>query len=261
MKCQTCKSSMSNYEFFCPKCGTQTPLLAEKLSARLALREAWAEFRGVRAHFYGFAVFYVLLVLVPVFAAGFWLPMLEMTGKPFADYLLHNAIMLVLVPLALLPLGQPERLLSGRFGIADYFASFRQYLPMFGFVLLMELYFFALKYVCDGLPANDPILHLVRLVLVLYGLAIVLPVPVLMARHHVCTRKAIYIAYKAGRHTRWQQFFLLVICSFWILLSAVPVGLGLLVSIPFTLYVLASYVRRMHEQRMFAAWLPNENGE
>ena len=93
--------------------------------------------------------------------------------------------------------------------------------------------------------------------MVLYWLAIVMPAPLLMSFHGLSPVRAVYVAWRGGKHTRWQQFFLLVICVFWNAVAAIPLGLGLLISIPFTIYVLSDYVRAQNEQHVFNDWLPS----
>ncbi len=255
MKCRACKASIGDYAFFCPECGAQTPLIHEKLSARLILRESWAAFKTIRSHYYAFAIFYVIVILAPTLLAGLWLPRVELTGHAFTDYLLVNAALLLLVPLTLAPLTDAQHLMSGGYRIGDYLRSLRKYPWLLAFTLLNELYFFVLKYVCDGLPANDPILHLVRLVMVLYWLAIVMPAPVLM-NHGLCPGKSTLAAWRGGKYTRWQQFFLLVIIAALNTVALIPVGLGLLVSIPFSFYLMIRFVQRQTEQHVYDGSLP-----
>jgi len=111
-----------------------------------------------------------------------------------------------------------------------------------------------MKIICTGYLLNiaiDPVLHIVRLVMVLYWIAIVVPAPVLMVRKSLNPIKAIIVSYKAGKETRWQQFFLAIRIVLVNVLGAAIVGLGLLVTIPLSYLQLEKYYSKMEEYELF----------
>jgi hypothetical protein len=59
------------------------------------------------------------------------------------------------------------------------------------------------------------------------------------------------MVYKGGKETRWQQFFTYVILLLINVLGAIPLGLGLLVTIPYSFAVLERYFNQMDKLNLF----------
>jgi hypothetical protein len=90
-------------------------------------------------------------------------------------------------------------------------ALFDKYYPKFlFFILLIVLYFAFLKLICQG----DPILNLVRLVLILWGLAIAFPVPMLIINREESVFQSVKKGYIAGKYLRWHQINLIALSLF-----------------------------------------------
>ncbi len=233
MRCIECKKDIDELAFYCTNCGTETTIIKDKLSAKQAIRETWAEIKKEKSKAYIFSIFYVLIILLPISAAAFLLR---------DKYFILNGVLTVLVPLALIPF---EFSNISEFKIGNYFANLKAYPKYLLFTFINIIYFFVIKIVCTGEPVFsfvfDPILHLVRLVLVLYWIAVVLPVPFIMNRYNVNPFKAVYAAYKGGAETRWQHFFIAFIMFVYIIVSTLLLGFGLLVTIPLTFLVIRHY--------------------
>ena len=92
----------------------------------------------------------------------------------------------------------------------------RFYPQLLLFTFIMAIYFAFLKLICQG----DPILNIVRFILVLWGLAIAFPIPFLIffygnnqegnAGNIITLFKK---GYYAGKYLRWQQFALIFFCG------------------------------------------------
>lgn len=233
-----CGEKLSDDLIFCPTCGTHTGILAGKLSAKQNWSQTWQQFKKNKS--YPFSIFYVICILLPI---------LLIVLHTSDNYWLSNAIFILVVPLALVPFGhrnyttEPPK-------IADYFQALKFYPYLLGFVFLNSLYFLILKIVCTGFLLNivvDPILHIVRFILVLYWLSIVLPAPLIMLRQRINPLKAILIAHRASKEIRWQLFLLLLYIGFINALGALALGLGLLVTIPLSFAVLEKYYLNLEE--------------
>ena len=233
MKCKECKKDMDDLAFFCTNCGTETTIIKDKLSAKQAIHETWSEIKKDKSKAYIFSIFYVLIILLPISAAAYMLR---------DKYFILNGTLTLLIPLAFIPFE-----FSGitDFSIGNYLKSLKSYPKYLLFTLINIIYFFVIKIVCTGKPVFsfvfDPILHLVRLVLVLYWIAIIIPVPFIMNRYNINPFKAVYAAYKGGAETRWQQFFIATIMFTYLAVSALLLGFGLLVTIPLTFLVIRQY--------------------
>ncbi len=242
MKCKNCSSSLDNNAIFCPNCGWQTGFIKDNLSTKLVLKEAWQDYKGIRAKNYPFAIFFVLLILVPVGLAAFFTR---------DNYWINNVTMLFVTPLALIPL----TFSGSEYSLKGYAKHLKYYPMMLGISLFTTLFFFVINVICTGNPlfyyATDPILHPVRFVLILYWLAIVVPSFYLITELKKPPCKSIYWAYQWGRETRWQQFFLIVILSALNVVALIPVGLGLLVSVPFSIFAIRRYSEQMHQKGLF----------
>ncbi len=242
MKCKKCSSSLKDNAIFCPTCGWQTDFLKDNLSAKLILSETWQEYKGIKGKNYPFAIFYVLAIMLPVALAAFF------TRN---NYWINNLAMLIAVPFALIPLTFGESIYS----IKMYVQHLIYYPKMFAVTLFTILFYFLINVICTGNPlfyyATDPILHPVRLVLVLYWLAIIVPVFYLIAKEGKIPCKALIISYKAGQETRWQQFFLVVVLAFFNVVALIPAGLGLLFTIPFSFLAIRKFSERLDEKGIF----------
>ncbi len=242
MKCKNCSSSLEQNAIFCPSCGWQTEFIRENLSAKLVLKGAWQDYKGVRGKNYPFAIFFVLLIMVPVGLAAFFTR---------DNYWINNLAMLLLAPLAMVPLTFE----GSQYSVKQYFTQLKNYPKLLGISFFTVLFFFVINVICTGNPlfyyATDPILHPVRFVLVLYWLAIIVPSFYILTELKLPPCKSIYWAYKWGRETRWQQFFLIVVLAFLNVIAVIPVGLGLLVSVPFTAFAVRRFSRQLHQHGIF----------
>jgi hypothetical protein len=240
-----CNNKLAEHQIFCDKCGESSGVLSTDLSAKQNWKKVWQEFKEVKATYYAFAIFMIICVFsfiglsVVMGANHFWY---------------NNLVLLFIAPLALIPFSFESNFLEKPFTIKMFFMHAQHYPKYWLFVLINIAFFIFLKILCTGAFLNiatDPILHEVRLILVIYWITIVLPVPILMIRRKMNPFKAIIVSYKAGSETRWQQFFVVFFLFCANLAGLALAGLGLLVTIPFSYIMIERYYLRMEEFELF----------
>jgi hypothetical protein len=96
--------------------------------------------------------------------------------------------------------------MSGGYRIGDYLRSLRKYPWLLALRCLTSCTSSSSSTCATACPPTTPILHLVRLVMVLYWLAIVMPAPVLM-NHGLCPGKSTLAAWRGGKYTRGSSSF------------------------------------------------------
>jgi len=241
----TCNTNLSDSSLYCHECGCPTGILSADLSAKQNITGLWKVFLKNKIRFFPFCIFFILMIISPVTVAVYFTK---------DSYWLNNLILLITVPLFFIPFSMKEDFLKNPFRIKQYITKFRHYPVYFQFTLVNMIYFLLLKIICTGFlidQATDPILHLVRLILSIYWLVIVLPVPFILARESGNSIKAIHRSYKAGKETRWQQFFIFFFLILFNLGGLILLGLGLLITIPFSYILLEKYYLKMHEYNLF----------
>ena len=248
-----CNNKLTEYQIFCDKCGEPTGALSGPLSAKQNYKEAWDQFNKVKSKFYPFSIFIILTAFLLIGLGILFSKNLAEIFK-IEQYLFTNLMLLILVPFVFIPFGFKEDFVINHFTIGRYFRGLKYYPQFFLLTLVNILYFTLLKVICTGYKLGitiDPILHLVRLVLVLYWITIVFPSVILIIRKRVNAFKAIVLCYKASAETRWQQFFLVVRIFLYNVLGAALAGLGLLVTIPLSYVIIEKYYEKLDEFELF----------
>ncbi len=242
---QICNSVIDDHAIFCPFCGTPTEALSTSLSARKVFREQWNEQRQEGMKFTVTGIILMAVVLALIFSA-FYLTV-EM-------YYITNLVILFLVPFLLIPFTFNWENGKVEFSLNNYLARLKYYPVSWLFVLANLLYYFLLKVICTGYlltVATDPILHLVRLILSIYWLAVIFPVPFLLFKKKIPLFKAFKAAYIAGAETRWQHFHLLLFITLLNLVAIIPLGLGLIFTLPVSYRIMHRYYTNMDEYKLF----------
>ncbi len=244
MRCRHCNEKVKDHDFWCIYCGHQTGVIKTYLRAKMALNEEWEAFTTSTIKSYGFAILNTLVFLI-LGGGAYWFSLNDslLPISHFSKYLLNNLVFLIVIPFFLTPFEMASHLAAQPWSMKDYFISLKEYPRYFVFVFFNIVYFFALKYICTG----DPILHLVRFVMVLYWISIVLPAPVIMQELKLNPFQVIVKSYQVGRETRWQLFFLWFMLFVINFVALLPVGLGLLVTLPLTYRVIYRYYKKLDE--------------
>ena len=239
-KTQYCNETLHQHQIYCHVCGQATPALKTDLAASQNFSSTWQDHKKEYVKSLGLGSLLTLLFIIP----------LAILTYIFRDnYWITNLVVLLIAPFLLIPFAQKEDLTFSSYG------SNLKYYPQFLLlVLIAEVYFFVLKVICTGFLLDimvDPVLHIVRLIMVFYGIACALPVPVLMVEKKINPFKAIILSIKAGHETRWQQFFISIQILIANLAGAVCLLAGLLVSMPLSYKLIRNYYLQMEEYELF----------
>lgn len=243
---QQCGNKLDDHTIFCPVCGEPTGALKNELSAFTNLKEAWQQFWPQKSSYFAFALLMILVAICPIALSVYFAE---------GNYWLTNLFLLFTVPLALIPLASDKDFLKQGLTPASFLKHLKYYPRFWLFTLMNIAWFLLINILCTGFLLNvatDPILHPARLILVLYWLAIVMPIPFLISRLKFNPFSALKIAYKACAETRWQHFFLLLFIVLINIIGVALIGIGLLVTIPFSYILLDRYFLHLEEFELFS---------
>jgi len=248
-----CNTELDQHAIFCHVCGEPTGALSGPLSAKKNYKEVWNKFNANKSKYYPFAIFIILTSFLLIYLGVFFSDNLAESFK-VDHYIFTNLMLLILVPFTLIPFSFEENFLKKPFTISMYLKGLKYYPQFFLLVLVNILYFLVLKILCTGYLLGitvDPILHPVRLILVLYWITITFPTVFLIIRKKMNPIKAVISCYKASAETRWQQFFIVFRLFVMNIIGALLAGLGLLVTIPFSYILLEKYYMSLDEFELF----------
>ncbi len=247
-----CNYELSEYDIFCPVCGEPTDALSKDLSAKQNIKEVWKEYNPIKAKYFAFSIFMLFTAFLLIFLS-FLLKEQISSLLHINVYFTENILYLITIPLALIPFASEENFIKNPLTIGEQIKNLKYYPKMFLFVFFNLLYFFLLKVICAGYLLNvlvDPILHIVRLILVIYWLVIVMPAPLLITRLNMNPVTAIIKSYKASAETRWQQFFILIYLFLINVLGFATIA-GSLISIPLSYILIEKYYFAMNKFKLF----------
>ena len=251
MICKNCKKKLTTTDVYCQNCGIPADNFKSHFSILNLIKQANSNSKAQKSYFYFEIIVPAILILIAIYLANWKV----INDNYVFNYCFLNIALVVLIPFMMLPMAS-----LWRSGDRRYVTKYYPQLVFFTFIV--ALYFAFLKIICQG----DPILNLVRLVLILWGLAIVLPVPFLIFldksvsaisdRHTsvsknklnpITTIKIINKAYIAGKYLRWHQFALCFILVIINSLAAIPLLVLLPTSINFTANVLQLWHQKQEE--------------
>jgi len=242
-----CNAVIDDHAIFCPYCGTATQALKNELSALKVFKEGIKEFSSTSLKFTVTGIFLMIMTIVTLYLVFF------VTAKL---YYINNLIILFLIPFLLIPFGFDWKSAKMSLSFRNYLSGLKNYPRLWLFTLMNIVYYFLLKVICTGFllsVATDPILHLVRLILAIYWLAVVFAVPYLILKKKIPLYKALKISYQAGSETRWQHFFLLIFIAILNLIAIIPLGLGLIFTLPVSYKIIDQYYRNLDEFQLFTS--------
>lgn len=247
MRCTHCNEKLANHDLWCVNCGKRTEVLNTNLSATKNLNESWKKYKTVKGQNLPVGIWSVLIGALP-FAVILWFMNYGLPELPlWQTIMIKNLVWLLFIPLLLVPFKSVCRKEGCQISVKEYFASLSAYPRYLLLTLISIMFYLVIYYVCKG----DPILHLVWLVLVLYWIAIVIPVPVLMERYKLNAFSAVKMSYKKAGDLRWNIFLLGIILSLANVLAGFLLLIGLAVIIPFSWFAIRDYVDKMIEYEVF----------
>lgn len=220
MNCKKCKARVDDFDVYCLQCGNPTNMVKNKLSAIGFFFKEYGQYKANYKTTYYILPF--LLGVLPIAVIIWLMTQTNIIPGYWTNYFTTNALLTLFVPFLLVPFAHED---YSRLSMLDYLKELKNYGRFFLLALFMVLYFMFFRLICQG----DPILNLVRLVMVFYGLAIVMPVPYLMIKKDMSVISALKTAYHTGKHgTRWQHFFLTALL---LVLNGLPLLVAYVISV------------------------------
>ena len=213
MVCKQCKKKVECFDIYCLNCGSPSDGYKNQFKIKNILKETSELSKKDTT---GFSLYYIA-VMIPLLFLIYLVKFEILSDSYWYNYALLNVSAILVVPLLFLPLATKREESEQPISLRE---CFRYYPILLTFVFIMSLYFLLLKLVCQG----DPILNIVRFIMVLWGLSVVFPVPFLIFKKESSLLSIIRQAYIAGKYLRWHQMNLIVV-----------LGMLLVVSIPLLL--------------------------
>jgi len=247
MRCSHCNEKTASHDLWCVKCGKYTEVISQDLSAKKSLNSSWNKYKTFRGSNLPAGILAALTGMIPL-CILIWLQNYTLLALPtWQMVVLSNIVWLFFIPVMLVPFSAVCRKDDYEIGVRDFFASFKSYFKYFMLSLVSVLFYLIIFYLCKG----DPILNIVWLVLVVYWIAIVLPLPILMERYEINALKALKIAYKQAGDVRWNIFLMAIILVIANILATLLFVIGLAITLPFTWFAIRDYVDKLIEYEVF----------
>jgi hypothetical protein len=247
MRCPHCNEKLAPHDLWCVKCGKQTHLINNDLSALKSLNSTWKKYKPVQGNNFPVGILAVLTGVIPMVAI-FWLLNYIFAQIPTWQIMLtRNFVWLFFLPVLMVPISATCKKEGYQISIGEYFGSFKNYGHYLILSLFSVLFYLVIYFVCKG----DPILNLVWLVLVVYWIAVVFPVPVLMERYNMPAWQALILAYKKAGDLRWNILLLEIILIVANAVAGLLLVIGLAVILPFSWFAIRDYVDKMIEYEVF----------
>ena len=258
MRCNHCNARLGIHDLWCVTCGKQTPVVKNDLSALKSIKETWMHYTEFKSKNIPAAAFSVFLGIIPIVAL-IWLfnslfqyetsSSLSMIGMMLLKGLGYS----IFIPFVFLPLAAINV-------HDDYVISkealpgvFKRYFSYFCLAAMSAFYYILIYLICFGLPnfGSDPILRLVWIVLVNYWLAIVIPVPALMELRELSAFRALAQSYRHLHDIRWNLYLLALVLFIMNILAFSLLIVGLMLSIPFSLFIIRDYTQKTIDYELF----------
>ncbi len=210
MNCKKCKSKLEANSVYCNQCGSPTGFVKEHLSAFKTFSEVYNAYKNNMGKHFSISFIAFLLSVLPVIIGIYFVQQYFHQLNPFLFYAMNLAVLMVFVPFWIIPLAKNGNYLDTASSISDFGTFIKHYPATLMLSFISVIYLLFLKLICQG----DPILNLVHLVLVIYGLAIILHVPSLIFDRKQSPWLALKTAYVSGKHSiRWQNVFIVMILT------------------------------------------------
>lgn len=246
MRCSHCNEKLANHDLWCIKCGKQTELVAKDLSAIKNLNASWKNYKPFKGRNFPVGIWASLTGMLPLLIL-IWLLNHTLPAMGLWPFLaLQSVVWTLFLPVMFVPFRAVCKSDGYKIDVKEYFSSFKSYFRYLLFSLISVLFYLTIFLVCQG----DPILNLVWLVLVLYWVAVVLPVPVIMERYNLNSIKAVKLSYKYLGDLRWNIFLMALILTVANFLAVLLLVIGLAVVLPFTWFAIRDFVDKLIENEV-----------
>jgi len=248
MRCPHCNEKIASHDLWCIKCCRRTNIISKDLSALNSLKVSWVKYKKVKGSNLPVGILASLTGIIPLLVI-LWILNYTLPVVPKWQFMAISSIVwLFFLPVIIVPLSAVCKKDNYHLDVKDFFSSFTRYMKYFSLMLITVIYYIIIFYVCTG----DPILNLVWLVLILYWISIIIPVPIIMERFKCNAFKAIALSYKHAGDLRWNIFLMGIVLTLANVLAAVLLVVGLSITIPFSWFAIRDYVDKMIEYEIFA---------
>ncbi|MBI9030855.1 hypothetical protein JEZ13_02455 [bacterium] len=202
MRCRHCNAQIKNSDLYCPKCRKKTQSIKENFLIWNTLKESYLDEKENENYNFKFNLFFGGIIFIFILLLGFHYFSFNYSSD-WTRYLVENSIFLIFVPILIVPFGIQNVVMEIGYGkeLNNYiFKIFPKYIL---FVLINIAIFALIKFLCIG----DPVLRLVRVILVLWWLAVLLPMPVMINKYNLNLYKLFKLSLRGFEDLRWQMFF------------------------------------------------------
>ncbi len=250
MRCKHCNTQINNSDIYCPKCRKKTQSIKENFLIWRSFKESYEEMKDPKNYSFSFNLFFGLTTFVFLVLLSFHYFVFNYSND-WLRYLIENAIYLVFVPVLLVPFGIQNVVMEIGYGkeLNSYIVKL---LPKYLFFVFVNILIFALfKFVCIG----DSVLRLIRVILVLWWLAVLLPMPVMLNKYSKGLYKLFRMSLRGFEDLRWQFVLGYILILAVNILMIIPVFLGYLRygSLPY--HAINKYVEKIDENDLLDDYL------
>ena len=240
MICDNCKKKVDSIDLYCLSCGIPTVNYKQHFNVKSILKKTSENVKNQETNYTFYYIGITIFLLAVLYLTHFNI----VSENLFYNYAILNVSMIVFVPLYFLPLATISDSKKNTKRLRD---SFNLYPKFALFVFVFILYLWVLKIICQG----DPILNIVRFIMVLWGMAVVFPVPFLIINDEKNIFLLIYKAYIAGKYLRWQQFALCLFLGIINFLSVLLVLVPLPSALNYTNSVMYLWYKKQEEFQLY----------
>lgn len=223
MRCKHCNAQIDTKDLYCPKCRKKTQSIKENFTAWSLFKESYSEVKEKNSFSFSFNLTFAVITFLFLAVLGTHNFFINYPND-IIRYVVENLIFLFFVPLLLVPFGVQNEIME-----MGYNKDLRKYiiklLPKYYLFVLVNIFMFALfKFLCIG----DPVLRLVRVILVLWWLAVLTPIPVLLNKYKQNIFKLTRLSIKGFEDLRWQMFTFVILIFLSNVIMIIPFFLGYL---------------------------------
>lgn len=250
MRCRHCNTQINNSDIYCPKCRKKTQSIKENFLIWTYFKESLEEVKNPKNYSFGFNLFYAVITFIFVALLGLHFFNFNYSND-WLRYLVENVIYLVFVPILLVPFGTQNVIMEIGYG-KELNGYIRKVLPKYMLFVLVNIIIFSLfKFLCMG----DSVLRLVRVILVLWWLAVLVPIPVMLTKYKQNLYKLFRISLKGFEDLRWQMFLGYVLILLTNIIMIIPLFLGYLRYGTLPYLAINKYVEKVDENEVLDEFL------
>lgn len=250
MRCRHCNTQINNSDIYCPKCRKKTQSIKENFLIWNTFKESYEEVKDPKNYSFKFNLFFAIITFIFITILSLHYSIFNYAND-WIRYLVENSIYLIFVPLLIVPFGIQNVIMEIGYGkeLNKYIVKLlpKYYLFVFINILILALF----KFICIG----DSVLTLIRPILVLWWLAVLLPMPVMLTKYSKSMYKLFRLSLKGFEDLRWQLFFGYLLILAINILMIIPVFLGYLRYGALPYHAINKYVEKVDENEVLDDYL------